>query len=91
MFKSADLMFDLPVGSDVWPSEMHETLIVAVYFPYLSRYPWELRKSPLLVDVDRCVCLLLKENVSLAGDFLSQFCNHVNSQAAQSVTEQVHY
>ena len=75
LFKSADLMFDLPVGSDVWPAEMHETLIFAVYFPYLSRYPWELRKSPLLVDVDRRVRLLLKEDISLAGNFLSQFCD----------------
>ena len=87
LFKSADLMFDLPVGSDVWPAEMHETLMFAVYFPYLPRYPWELRKSPLLVDVDRRVRVLLKEDVSLAGNFLSQFCDLTRRMDSMSIRE----
>ena len=48
--KSADLIFELRAGvSAVWPADMHETLIFAIYIPYLTRCPWELRKTRLLL------------------------------------------
>ena len=74
LFKSADLIFLLPVGHPVWPHEMHEPLQIAVYFPFLNRSPWELRKTRLLVDMARAVPKLLKDSPPLGRDLLSELC-----------------
>ena len=36
ILKSADLIFDVPAGCKIWEKNMHEPLIFALYFPYLS-------------------------------------------------------
>ena len=59
--KGADIVFNIPVGTDAWPSDMHEPLTVAIFFPYLSRKPWELRKTPMLVDLERKLPKVFKE------------------------------
>ena len=75
MHKYADLIFGTPVGSGyIWPQEMHETLILAIYFPYFNRFPWELRKNFLFLDVGRHMWGVLKEDNSLGGYLLSQLC-----------------
>ena len=74
IFKSADLIFDLPVGHPVWPVDMHKPLQVAVYFPFLNRCPWELRKTRLLVDVARSLQKLLKASPAIGGNLLSELC-----------------
>ena len=74
IFKSADLIFDVPAGCQIWEADMHEPLIFAVYFPYLSRCPWELRKSPLLVALERRLRQVFKADYRLGGNLLSQFC-----------------
>ena len=71
--KSADLIFQLPAGNEVWTQNMHEPLIFAIYLPYLHRCPWELRKTRLLVDLERSLRKVLKENIGAAGDILSEF------------------
>ena len=73
IFKSADFVFSLPAGSDVWPADMHEPLIFAVFLPYLHRQPWELRKTKLVVELERTLQGLLKENCGAARDLLSKF------------------
>ena len=48
------LILDILEGSGyIWHQEFHETLILAIYFPYLDRFPWELRRKNLLVGVGR--------------------------------------
>ena len=74
IFKSADLIFDVPAGCEIWEASMHEPLIFALYFPYLSRSPWELRKSPLLVALERRLRQVFKTDYRLGGCLLSQFC-----------------
>lgn len=50
--KSADLFLEIPAGSgSYWPESMHEPLIIAFYFPYLNRAPWQLKNSQALLDV----------------------------------------
>jgi hypothetical protein len=70
--KGADIVFNLPVGSDVWSREMHEPLTIAIFFPYLSRKPWELRKSPLLVDLERKLPKVFKDCESTGWHLLSE-------------------
>ena len=72
VFKSADLMFEVPVGHPIWPTEMHEPLTIALFFPYLNRCPWELRRSKLMVEVGRQVQGLLKDDPPAARNILSE-------------------
>ena len=75
MHKSEDIILDIPAGSGyIWPQEMHDTIILAIYFPYLNRFQWELRRGILLVGVGRHLRGVPKEDHSLAGDLLSQLC-----------------
>ena len=74
LFKSADLIFHLPEGNSIWPEGHHEPLIFGIFFPYLHRNPWELRKSELMVVVERALHKLLKKDIRAGGDLLSQLC-----------------
>ena len=73
MHKSVDLILDIPTGSGyIWPQEMHDTLILATYFPYINRFPWELQGGFLLVGLGRHMLGVLKFDHSLVRDLLSQ-------------------
>ena len=75
LYKSADLILTVEAGVfDWWPESMHESLIIALFFPYLSRCPWELRRTELMVGLERKLRKLLKEDPGAAGDLLSEFC-----------------
>jgi hypothetical protein len=60
------------VGIDGWGKEMHEPLTVAVFFPYLHSQPWELRKAPLMVDLERTLPKVFKECESSGWHLLSK-------------------
>jgi hypothetical protein len=49
--KVADAMFTIPVGCSIWPSSMHEPLVVALICPLLSCRPWKVRGSPWMVEL----------------------------------------
>lgn len=86
MHKSADLHFEIPAGvSDIWPSEMHEPLIVCIFFPYISRAPWELRNTGLLVDVARSLSGLRKSDHAVLGSVLSELFVQARSMDSLSV------
>ena len=71
--KLEDLILGIPAGSGyIWPQEIHETLIFAIYLPFLNRFPWELRRKNLLVGVVRHLRGGLKKYHSLVEDMLSQ-------------------
>ena len=74
VLKSADLILEIPAGHRAWPSEMYESLTLALFFPYLSRKPWELRRTKFMVEMERTVQGVLKESDSAGGSLLSQLC-----------------
>ncbi len=51
--KICDLIFTVPIGSDLWAFSQHEPLIVGVCLPLSRHSPWKLRGTPMLVRVDR--------------------------------------
>ena len=51
LHKSCDLMFEIPAGTDYWPTEMFEPLILAVYFPFIRYNPWQLRRTPSMLEL----------------------------------------
>ena len=70
VLKSADLHFEIPAGQPYWPADMHEPLILALYFPYLSHRPWELRKAPAIVAVGKHLQKLWKTSQESQGAVL---------------------
>ena len=50
IYKYVDLIIEIPAGCvKIWPREMHETLILVIYFHYLNRCPWDLINTNSLV------------------------------------------
>ena len=51
-YKSVELIIETTVRCGyICPREMHETLMLVIYFPYLNRCPWELWKTKILVGM----------------------------------------
>ena len=72
LYKTADLLFTLPFGDKYWPTSNHESLTIAVCFPYLRRAPWELRSSPLMGRMAGELHQMLSKDPSSGRDLLSQ-------------------
>ena len=51
LHKAADLVLTLPAGHPAWPTEMHEPLTIDILFPYISHRPWQLRRTPKLMEM----------------------------------------
>ena len=51
LHRSADLILEIPAGGEYWPIEMHEPLILALFFPRLQHRPWQLRQSPSIMEL----------------------------------------
>ena len=86
LYKSADMMFEVKAGTcSFWPDFAHETLVVALYFPYLNRCPWELRKTPFMVGMGRKVSKVLKTDEALGRNILSELCKSTRRMDAMPI------
>ena len=73
LYKCADFVFELPVGSTVWPASMHEPLLIGVLFPFLSVKPWQLRGTPKMYAVGRELRLVFQTPGLDPRDLLRKF------------------
>ena len=73
MNKMSDFSFEIPVGSAMWPTNMHEKLIVAVALPFIRHPPWQLRGTPKVLRMVREVRGLLKTEPMAKGNILFKF------------------
>ena len=72
MHKLAGIILNIATGSGyIWPQEMHETQILAIYFTFINRFPWQLQRTNLLVGMCRHLRGVLKNDHSLGGDIMS--------------------
>jgi len=49
--KGADAMFTVPVGSTLWPQNMHEPVVIALICPLLASSPWQVRDTRLVAEL----------------------------------------
>ena len=80
--KNSNILFNVPVGSPVWPASQHKTLVVGICFPILSHRLWTFKGSSL---VDRaCGDLrgLSPDTQSWGRDLLRKFLSSVRSLAS---------
>ena len=87
MLKAADLIVEVPTGSHVWPEDMFEPLTLALFFPYLTRKPWELRRSGLMVDMEGKLRLLFQKSAVSGGRLLSELCLVTRSLESMPIRE----
>ena len=54
LMKTAGTIFYVAPGSkSFWPKEMHEPLLIDLVLPFIDVYPWQLRRSPKLLELER--------------------------------------
>ena len=53
-------------------AEMHEPLTIAIFFLYLNRCPWELRRTKLMVEVGWQVQRMLTDDPPTARNLLPE-------------------
>jgi hypothetical protein len=70
--KLCDLIFQVPLGSDVWPHHHFEPLLVGIYFPLSRHRPWRLRDTPLLASMAVQLSSLSSDDFNWGGDILRQ-------------------
>ena len=70
LYKTCDLVFDVPPGSKCWPTNMFEPVVIGIVFPFLSRPPWQLRRTPKMFQVARTLREMWQVGDLAAGDFL---------------------
>ena len=73
LYKAADFVFEVPVGSHVWSRSMHEPLLIGILFPFIRVKPWQLRGTPKMYAVGRQLRHLFQEAGMDASDFLREF------------------
>ena len=70
--KFADFVVKLLPGSSHWPSGMHEPLFIGISLPFIRYYPWSLRGTPLLVEMDRELRQVLESGEGDGGHILCE-------------------
>jgi hypothetical protein len=73
LFRCADLVFEVPVGSAIWSSDMHEPLLIGLLFPFLRFKPWQLRGTPKMYAVGRELRGLYKDKEMDPSHILRKF------------------
>jgi hypothetical protein len=88
LWKTADIIFQVPPGSPGWPVDMFEPLTIGIAFPFLPHRPWQLRGTPKMFHLVRQVRKVFKEEVLDAGDFLRKLlldCGRFHTMPANVV------
>jgi hypothetical protein len=70
LYRSADFVFELPVGFSCWGIDMHEPLLIGILFPFLSVKPWQIKGSPKMFAVGRELRQVLLESEMGTRDLL---------------------
>jgi hypothetical protein len=73
LYKAADFVFEVPVGSEVWPSSMHEPLLIGILFPFIRVKPWQLQGCPKMYAVGRQLHQVFKASTVDASNLLREF------------------
>ena len=70
LYKTADLVFSVKPMHSFWSKNEFEPLTIAICFPYLSHFPWQLRGAPKMYAVARKLRQLSCKEELAGGHFL---------------------
>jgi hypothetical protein len=74
LYKASDLVISIPAETAAyWPRKMCEPLIMGFLFPFINRYPWQLRSTPKMFSMARKMRGLFETKDLAAGNILRKF------------------
>jgi hypothetical protein len=82
--KICDLVFTVPLGTTMWPTDFFEPLVVGIYFPLLRYRPWQLRGTALLDNVESALSSLPRDAVYWGGDILHELFRQARTLGSMS-------
>ena len=82
--KTADCLFVIPSTHEFWPSHNHESLIVAILFPYLKFRPYQLKGTYKMLYMGRHLSQVFKENKVDGRNILLKFLLEVRKFQSMS-------
>ena len=94
LFKSADFVFEVPVGCPIWPVGTHEPLLIGLFFPFLRVKPWQLKGTPKMHAMGRDLRSVFKESHVDAGHLLRKFrvyCEGLHSMSECMVRKMLYF
>ena len=69
--KAADLVIELPFLPNIWSKdEQHEPLTLAFLFPFIHSKPWQLKRAPAFLGMERVLRGMWKESGEPVGPLL---------------------
>lgn len=75
LHKIADNVLEIPAGCRAfWPWSMHEPLIIGLTLHFISFFPWQLKGTSPLLDLERTLQQVWKDPVSDEQLTLHKFC-----------------
>jgi hypothetical protein len=74
--KVSDLVVTVPVGGKLWPSRLHEPLVIALTCPLLSYSPWRAKRSKRLVGGQSPLPKVWSKDWATEGNILRELWVH---------------
>jgi hypothetical protein len=69
----SDLLFNIPAGSPIWPSNMFEPLTLALTSPLLCNRPWIMQQDDWVAQRESHMREMLWSDREVGGSYLGQF------------------
>lgn len=69
-YKACDFICVLPAGSQHWPANMFEPLYLGIVLPFTHHRPWQLKRAPLILEMEREMQCLLRSGEADGRDLL---------------------
>jgi hypothetical protein len=94
LWKTADLIFQIPPGTPGWPVDMFEPLTVGIVFPFLRNRPWQFKGTPKMYYLARQVHKMFEDKIVDSGDFLRKLlleCRRLYSLPADVVRRMLYF
>ena len=73
--KACDFTFSVPPNKSFWSAAMFEPLWVGIVLPFTHHRPWQLKRAPLLVDLERELREVLRDGDGDGRHILLQLLN----------------
>lgn len=91
-WKLVDFSCEIPAGSPQWPTNMYEPLWLGIVLPFSHHRPWQLKRAPLLLGLEREMRQVLAAGASDGGGNILRQLWSLNSRLSKvspSVARQV--
>jgi len=73
LLKTCDFSFYIDPGHECWPEKMHESILFGLYLPLLNCYPWTLKRSKPVLEMERLLSAMPYSQERAKSSLLRKF------------------